>query len=269
MQVPGLPRLGPGTKGLLFVLIALGLVTAIATNLAKVPIFDWLVCAPDAVFRGQLWRPLTSTFLTSPVQLSHLLFSVVAVFFLAPDLERRWGTFRLVRFFIVSSLVSYALALGVAWIFRESENAILSPRTLMGPEASIAALAVAWGAANASSTIRLFFVIPVSGRAFAWISLASAILAFIYPYSPVGPIALLTGTLYGMILGAPRGEPSFLRRLYLEWRLRGMQKKKGMSALEQLKLSNRPPPLKTKGGPVLRVVRGESKPPPKDKRYLN
>src|SRR5271165_1263790 len=61
-------------------------------------VFLALACDFDKLRHGQLWRILSSGLLTSPEHFSHLFFTLLGLYFLAPDLERRWGDARLLRF---------------------------------------------------------------------------------------------------------------------------------------------------------------------------
>ncbi len=260
--------MGPGTKGLLVALLAFGLSAAFATNIQQSRVLTELVATRD-VLHGQIWRPFTATLICTPVHLSHLLFSLISVFFFAPEIERRWGTKRFLLYFFGTSAVSYLIALLVDR-FVPLAGPTLHPGMMMGPGAGIAALLVAWGNANQLGQARIFFVLPVSGRAIAWLTVVLALVAQLYPDSvSEGAITVLAGSLLGLAFGASQGEPSLLRRTYLEWKLAALRRKKRVTAAEQMKLPSRPPPPRGKA-PLLRVVRGgESRPPPKDKRWLN
>ena len=128
-----------------------------------------LWCSPDAVMHLELWRLLTAGILTDPRSISPLLFTLVGLYFLSPDLERRWGSARFIRFLAWSTIAGNALAVLVDRIAPASIEP-LHPSTLFGATAAITAIAVAWSRANATAQVRLFFVLPMSGRALFWVT---------------------------------------------------------------------------------------------------
>src|SRR5258706_8371682 len=92
------PRPGPALKTVLVLVTAVGIGMALLYNWGPSwgkDVFGLLQCETDAVLRrGQVWRLLTAGLLTDPSSISHLLFTVIGLYFLSPDLERRWGSWR-------------------------------------------------------------------------------------------------------------------------------------------------------------------------------
>jgi hypothetical protein len=144
---------------------------------------------------------------------------------------------------------------------------------MFGPSAALAALAVAWGRENAAAQIRLYFFLPISGRALVWITLGFCALGVFFPASVTESVASPFG---GFIVGVLfAGSPSAMRALYLRARLFFLRRR-GATVHIDLDPSARPKTAaKKRGGPPLRVVSGgldddlEKRKPPKDKRYLN
>src|SRR5262245_7915826 len=102
------PKPGRALKLVLLVILVLGILHAFLAN--WVPqvgeVFRFLACELDKVQSWQLWRLLTSGLLTSPDSYSHLVFTLLGLYFLAPDLERRWGARRFLLF------LAYAVVAG-------------------------------------------------------------------------------------------------------------------------------------------------------------
>src|SRR4029077_833307 len=64
-------------------------------------VFLVLACERAHAF-SQPWRLLSSGLLTSPLSVSHLLFSLAGIYFLGAPLERRWGPWRFARFYALA-----------------------------------------------------------------------------------------------------------------------------------------------------------------------
>src|SRR5579872_5353990 len=90
------------------------------------------------------WGLLSSALLTSPKQWSHLLFSLVGIYFLGAPLERRWGGFRFARFLVISALSGNLATLLLDAVLPGAVLDRLHGGDLFfGPAAVIAAIAVA------------------------------------------------------------------------------------------------------------------------------
>jgi len=261
-----LPRLGRGTKALLWIYGVVGLGGAILFNYvprAGSAMWRWLACVPEYLPQ-HAWTLVTAGFLTDPEHWTHLVFTLVTLFFLGPDLERRWGTWRFVRFVVISIVFGFVLSLAMFPI-TPAESGVLHPRLMFGPAAAMAALAVAWGRENAHAQIRFYMILPITGRALVWITLGFCVLGVFFPASAVeGVVTPFGGFIAGLLLA---GSPSPLRALYLRAKLFFIRRR-GTSVT--VDLGDRPK-SKKRGGPPLRVVVGgrDDRGNPKDKRYLN
>lgn len=268
-----LPRPGPALKGLLIVVAVLGIGLALAGESGFV-VFRWLACGPAEVLHGQVWRLLTSGLLTDPTSYGHLIFSLLGLYFLSTDLEQRWGAKRFLGFMAAATILGNVLAIVVG---------LLAPATwqtfhrgiMFGPDAAIAATAIAWAAINADRQILLFFVVPVRGVYLTWITIGFCVLGLIYRGgTPAGQIAPFGGVIVGFVMG---GAQSPFRRAWLHvklWFIRRRLGDKAPPTVDQI-MRGTGAPKKRSGGPPLRVVSGGldektgEKKPPKDKRYLN
>lgn len=239
-------------------------------------VFEYLALQPDAIKDGQWWRLyalLTSGLLTLPATssgISHLFFTLIGLYFLSTDLETRWGKWRFFRFLFASVIAGSLLVLlldaiapGAATLF----HPVGEP--LFGASAAIAGTAVAWSREHADSQVRLFFVLPITGRWLLWITIGFCFLQLLYT-QPIyeGRLAPFGGVFTGLLLG---GSPSVVRRLYLNAKLWLMRR--GGAPRVDLRLGERRPKPRT--GPPLRVVIGgtaeprSKHPSAKDKHFLN
>jgi len=262
------PRMGRGVKILLVAYLVFGILGAILFNYAHpvgVTFFAWLALIP-AEWLHKPWTLLTAGLLTDPQGYSHLLFTLIGFYFLGPAVESRWGMARFLRLIGISIVAGFALdVLFNAVVPVESKH--FHPQVAFGPSAALAALAVAWGRENANAQMRLYFVLPISGRVLVWITLGFCVLGVFFPGSVTeGVVAPFGGFITGLLLA---GSPSPARALYLRAKL-AILRRKG----ERVHLDIDKPKKRRSGGPPLRVVAGglddlEKRPPPKDKRYLN
>ena len=272
-----LPRPGPGLKALLILIAGLGIFQALLVHYVEggAQLFELLACTSEAVLRGEVWRLFTAALLTQPNAMGHLLFTLVMFFFLAPDLERRWGTWRFIRFVAFSAALGFLLSIALDRLVPGGPR-FFHPPLMFGAGAVIAAIAIAWSKMNAQRQILLFFVLPVSGKSLFWITIGFCALGFVYPDGvPEGLASPFGGVLAGMLLG---GSPSALRQIYLRLKLAVLRRQASTPDIEIMPASTRKPkapPARRGHAPALRVVQGgaeddlKKRRPPKDKRYLN
>jgi membrane associated rhomboid family serine protease len=231
-------------------------------------IFQALAFIPDRFLHRpyEVWRLVTSGLLTG--SFSTLLFTGVGLYFLSPDLERRWGSQRFAGFLAASVALGNLLVLLVGLTHLESP--IFHPAVVLGPTAAITAIAVAWAQSNPELEVRLFFFLPVKGKYLFWASIAWCVIPLIYgEQTSDGVAAPFGGVIVGMALG---GAPTILRRTYLELKLAILKRRAGGGARAAGRTSVR----RARGsGPSLRVLPGgleeelRKREPPNDKRYLN
>ena len=268
-----LPKPGRALWAVMGVMAVIGIVNAFLVT--WVPgggrVFLWLGFRLGEVFR-QPWGILTSGLLTDPTQWMHLVFSLVGLYFLAPSLESRWGSGRLLRFLGIAVVFGNLTTLAVDLVAPDAGQARFHPELVFGPSAMIAAIAVAWSREFAQSTVNLFFFLPVRGRILFWVTVGFCVLDLIFPASlPEGVVAPFGGVIAGLVFG---GSPSLARKAWLHTRLALLRRSSSSVRVEDV-LSPKPKRRQRAGAPPLRVVSGgleevlKQRTPPKDKRYLN
>jgi membrane associated rhomboid family serine protease len=237
-------------------------------------VFLLLGCQLDRAFT-QPWRLLTSGLLTAPTEWKHLLFSLVGLYFLGAPLEQRWGSWRFARFLALSVIAGNLVVIALAPLGSASPQLErFHPAFVFGPTAAITAIAVAWSREFAESTVNFFFVLPLRGKVFFWITIGFCVLDLIYPAAlPEGVVAPFGGVAVGLLLG---GTPSPGRRAWLHLRLALLRRRSTSLTVDEDDAHNPKPKRRPRpGAPPLRVVSGgleevlKKRTPPKDKRYLN
>jgi membrane associated rhomboid family serine protease len=183
----------------------------------------------------------------------HLLVTLLGLYFLGPTLEDRWGPKKMLFFLFGSAALAFALQVIVGTLIPRLANPMW-----FGGLGMVEAVAVAWALNNRNATVRLFFVLPVSG---------TMLLVFIFGMSVLNVIAMrapaegLITPFGGMLAGYLFSDVSPLRRYWLKLRLKRLQAE--TAALRSTSAQRR------RADPPLRVIKGGGDDPPKDKRYLN
>ncbi len=265
------PRPGKVLRGVMWLVAGLAILWAIIVH--WVPggdrAFLLLTFKPAAFMHGEFWRIFTAGLLSPPIggeAVSHLFFTLLGLFFLSPDLERRWGGARFAWFLGTCLFAGFLLTAAIDGL--PFGGALMHPGAVFGMGAAITGTAVAWSRENANLEVRLFFVLPVKGSQFLWLTVGWCVLEVIFQGgSTEGVVAPFGGILAGLAFG---GSPSPLRAAYLRWKLASLRKRTGgLSAAAMLE----PNVIRRRPGPPLRVVSGglddPKKDPPRDKRFLN
>jgi membrane associated rhomboid family serine protease len=269
-----LPKPGPALKVILVTILGLGVFNAaVATWIPHGgDVFAALLGDLEKLRHGQIWRALSSGLLTDRDEYLQLFFTLLGLYFLSPDLERRWGTGRFARFFAYAIVAGNLAVLLVDRLAASSAQDRFHPGAVYGSTAAMAAIAIAWSRDNADLTVRLFFLVPMRGKWLFWVTIGLCVLDLAYPKAiPEGVVAPLGGVAVGLLLG---GSPSMARSLYLRLKLAFLRRKSGSLRVADV-LSPKSQRKSRSGVPPLRVVPGgledalRKRNPPKDKRYLN
>jgi membrane associated rhomboid family serine protease len=267
-----LPRPGRALKALLATIAVFAIVGEIVQAWGPKIVFEslvkWLAFVPAEVITRP-WSLLTSAVLT--VSFSHALWSLVGLYFLTPDLERRWGPWRLVRFLALSVVVGNLFVLALSKL--PFGPAVFHPEGVVGPTAMIGATSIAWAKENRLAQIRFFFFFPMTGRTLYWATLGLATASIVLQWAPPeGVIAPLGGAIAGVLFS---GSPSPVRSLWLRVKLGLLRRKGDRIKADAPSSSDRPRTKRGGKAPPLRIVYGgleedlKNRKPPKDKRYLN
>jgi MFS family permease len=165
--------------------------TLIAGNLVVWLLDFFGVSAPMALLGGELdvphaWRWITYPF-ASPALALWLFLGLFCFFLFASSLERRWGSLRFGRIFLVLTILcSLALWVATALTGRTAQPTVQA----WGIAIPSTALFMIWASLHREMTILFMFVIPVMAK---YLALATVVLAFLSPMGPLYglPFALL------------------------------------------------------------------------------
>lgn len=277
MRARGLPPLPPwvpggATRVVLVLYVASMLISGVLVRWsgeAGLTVFGYLVSNTSSVLHGQVWRIFTAGFVQAPSTWG-LLLGLLTIYFFTPDLVAKWGA----RKFAFVMLGTIALGYGLnaladavfALLPRSSFTETIRPQALVyGGAPAITALVAGWTRENWEREFRFFFF-PLKGKHMYALSVVMCALhVFLGDGGTSGNLSLFVGI---GIATLAAGNPSYLRTLYLRFRLSGLRRES--DAIEGALRRAGAPTKKGKraGGPDLRVVQGGAE-VPKDKRYLN
>jgi membrane associated rhomboid family serine protease len=267
-----LPRPGPALKAVLVAIAAGAIGGENLQTWGPKGVFESLLRTLAFVPGGFLTRPwtlLTSALLTAGI--GHAIWSLFGIYFLTPDLERRWGAAKLLRFLALSVVFGNLAVL--AFDKLPLGPTTFHPELVIGPFAMASATGIAWAKENRLAQIRFFFFVPMTGKTLYWATFAIAGASLVLGWAmPEGAASLLGGAVAGALFA---GAPSPVRGLWLRVKL-GIFRSKSRSLKAETPPSIERPRTKRGGkAPPLRVVYGgledelKNRKPPKDKRYLN
>ena len=123
-----------------------------------VPLLGSSVLLVGKVWSGEVWRLVT----WAPIELNPLglVFGCLLLYFIGPDLLRRWGTWRLfATFFGGAALVGALTCIVGLFLWRD---VALVPHMGLWPMEE--AMIIAWATLFQDRQILIFFALPVAGR---------------------------------------------------------------------------------------------------------
>ncbi len=253
----GMPRPGKAVLGMMIAVTAIWVLFAVGINWLHVgnELFTLLIGSGEALRHGHLWVLLTAPLMHHFKLPGSLLMPLFGLYFFGTTLEDRWGAKKTLAFLFGSAAFAFLVQVGVGALVPPVHASVW-----FGSLGMTEAVAVAWALNNRNATVRLFFVLPVSG---------TMLLVFIFVASVFNVFALTPPTeglvtpFGGMLAGWLFGDVSPLRRFVLQLRLRRLQRETEALRTSQAAARRRA------AGPPLRVIHGGGDSPPKDKRFLN
>lgn len=155
----------PGVRALLIANVVVFIIQQAARTLGPALGRGWFVSllglVPARVFLyGCIWQPFTYMFLHGTIM--HILLNMLWLWIFGCDVERRWGTRRFIKFYVLSGLAGAVCTMLAALI---SINIATTPT--IGASGAALGVLVAYGMLFPENriTLLLFFVLPVTMKA--------------------------------------------------------------------------------------------------------
>lgn len=152
-----------------------------------------------AILHLQLWRFITFQFLHFSI--GHILFNMIALVFFGPIMEKHWGSFRFVVFYLICGIggALFYTFLALLGVFGSMDNVFAQ---MAGASAGIYGILI--GSALVAPDIRVMLLIPpipMKLRTMAWLLLGIAVVfTFMNWNNAGGEAAHLGGAIFGFIL---------------------------------------------------------------------
>jgi membrane associated rhomboid family serine protease len=136
-------------------------------------LFQLTSLIPEAVWRGQVWRLATWSFVEpSPIG---LIFACLFLYWFGGELGREWGSRRFLAVYAGIALTASILTCLIARV-----DQAVAGFPYLGTWSIGAAFAVAWGLWFPDRVIRIWFVLPIRGFILAWATIAITVVFAIY-----------------------------------------------------------------------------------------
>jgi len=200
--------------GGLLALTLLGTIVGAVLLRNGVPALAYVGLVPAAVWQGEIWRLLTWFFFAPGIGPISLIFWAMMLLVFGRDLCDAWGWRRFVGVYlgigVLAGLGTCLIAL--AW------RALLGT-SYMDSWPVIDALVIVWAFLFPTRQIMFNFVVPVSGKALAWITVALTVF-----FALLSGLAVFLPHMIALVLGFAyvRGAP-LLRRRWMGLGTRGPQ----------------------------------------------
>jgi membrane associated rhomboid family serine protease len=205
-------------------------------------LFGLVSLQPAAVWHLQLWRLITWTFVeASPWG---LLFACLALYWFGPPLALRWGSPR-----FLTLIAAAVLLAGTGTCLIALADPQVMGGTYLGTWTMTAALVVSWGLTYPDNVVRIYFVLPVRGFWFAWLTVGITVVMAVYSgWAHLLPELIAEGAVLAW---------------FYRGRLRRGWAQAGASFADQRRAAERARDIRTQGGVVVDLRTGEPVAPKK------
>ncbi len=200
----------PMVKWLLIINVAVWFIgQVILEGFLRVPVTSWFALFPEKVLVNfQVWQLFTYMFLHS-MQVTHILFNMLMLWFFGAELEQRWGSKFFLAYYLlcgVGAALIYCVGVWIYALTTGSTTGMIVP--VIGASGSIFGLLLANGLLFGERIVYFFMIFPMKTKFFV------AIMGFIQVVSmmtssvaggEVAYLAHLGGLVSGFIILKLRG----------------------------------------------------------------
>lgn len=220
----------PAVKWLLITNVAVWFVgQVILEGFLRLPITGLFGLFPGRVlFDFQIWQPVTYMFLHS-MQITHILFNMLMLWFFGAELEQRWGTkFFLVYYFAsgIGAAILYCLGMWTYSLITGAQTGLIVP--VVGASGAIFGLLLAQGIIFGERVIYFFMLFPMKTKVFVAIMGAVQVASMMSSSASGGEVAYLAH-LGGLVAG-------YITLKIKDWNDRNSWKKKNKRTGRNLRL---------------------------------
>lgn len=191
------------------------------------PIVSLFGLSPAAVFEGgRLWQLGTYLFVHDPGSFGHILFNMLSLWMFGVELERRWGTTRFVKYYLVTGIGAGISTLLFSLLPFDIARATYGATTI-GASGAIYGLLFAWALLFPDRQILFMFLFPLKARIAVLIMGAIAFLSAVGGRnSGVAEATHLSGLLVGWLyLKGPADMQLEIKYRLTRWRMARLRKR--------------------------------------------
>ncbi len=136
-------------------------------SILKLGVTQYLALYPGQVFlEGKIWQLVSYMFLHS-MNITHILFNMLMLWFFGASLELKWGHKYFLRYYLISGVgaaLIYSLIMLIYSVVSGSQMGLLVP--VIGASGAVYALLLAYGVMFANETMYFFFIFPMKAKYF-------------------------------------------------------------------------------------------------------
>lgn len=170
------------------------------------PLFDHLALTPSKLAEGELQGLLTTLFIHDPGGVFHVIFNMMALYFLGPMVERQMGRNNFLILYIGAGLCGSVVYSSWALLF--SDPAIQA----VGASGAVLGVLTAFALLFPNAMLQLLMFSPMRARNLIWLALALDFV-FVFSDSSVAVPAHLGGMLGGFLFIRRPWRPAYRRRI--------------------------------------------------------
>jgi membrane associated rhomboid family serine protease len=182
----------PAIRGIMLTCLAAWLAFAAS---ADAPFWDLLTLNVGDILDGKVWQLLTYQFLHDPRSPWHLVFNMLMLWWFGRDIERRWGGWTFLRYYLLCGVGAGLFHVLLTWLL------VREPAPVVGASGAVLGVLVAFGMIFPRRVIRLWLPpVEIEARFFV---LGAAVLEMLFAWIPSQGVAnlahlggMLTGYLY-------------------------------------------------------------------------
>ncbi|MNJ98437.1 Rhomboid protease GluP [compost metagenome] len=167
----GTPPLTPVVKWLLIINVAVWFIfQVILEGFLRVPIGPLFALYPKQVIEDfHIWQLGTYMFLHS-LQVTHILFNMLMLWFFGAELEQRWGSKFFLTYYLacgIGAAVLYCLGVGIYSAYTGSQTGLIVP--VVGASGAVFGLLLAQGLIFGERIVYFFMLFPMKTKFFVMI----------------------------------------------------------------------------------------------------
>jgi membrane associated rhomboid family serine protease len=143
------------------------------------------------IYEFFLWQPFTYMFLHS-LQVSHILFNMMMLWFIGVELEQRWGRKFFLAYYIIcgaGSAILYSFIMAIYSALTGGQTGLVVP--VLGASGAIFGLLLAYGILFGERTMHFMMVFPMKAKYFVTILGAIEVVSILTSGVTGGEVAIM------------------------------------------------------------------------------